>query len=110
MPMFTIKLFGLKKNKKKHLLDCMDEFEYFSGSKKSIIKSEKKMVPAPKPTENSLIFSISEVIGRKLRKRSRKIGKISDQIMKKGNPVKEKVYVSVCQHKGKNGLCLSCHS
>ena len=83
MQIFTIKLGGLKKNKNKHVLDCMDEFEYFSGSKKSIIKTENQRVPNPRPTNNNFIFSFSAVIGRKFLKHGRKTRVIQDKIMKK---------------------------
>ena len=78
----------------------MDEFEYFSGSKKSIIKTENQKVP--RPNKISLKFCFSKVIGRKLLKYSSKTGVIQDEIMKKGNPAKENIYVSVCQHKGEH--------
>ena len=79
----------------------MDEFEYFSGSKKSIIKTENQKVPKPRPNKISLKFSFSKVIGRKLLNYSSKTGVIQDEIMKKANPAKENIYVSVGQHKGK---------
>ena len=102
MQIFTIKLVGLKKNKNKHLVDCMDEFEYFSGSKKSIIKTEKKNAPKPKQKMLSLSFSISKIIERRLLKGSKKSGEIPDQILKKENPAKENIYISVCEQTGGN--------
>ena len=57
----------------------MDEFEYFSVGKKSIIKAEKQKVLKPKPKKKSLKFSISKVIGRNFLKCSSR--KIHDEII-----------------------------
>ena len=92
MSIFTFKLAGLKKDQNKPTLDCSDEFDNFSGGKKTVLKIGKKN------ERNTKKFSLKIGLPGIMKRKTKNLPeKEEERLCKKVKSVTENVYVSLHQ-------------